>query len=245
MPKESGVGIDALYVDGYDLSGDVGSVQTIAQRRNLLEVPGLNVAAMERIGGLQDGELSFNSWFNTASSQEHEALSTLPTTDRTVMYFHNATVGSPAAALRAKQIDYQMARGQDGSLALTVQALANGSSVEWGDQLTTGKQSFGAAGNGTSFDYTAVSTAFGAVAHLQIFSFTGTSVTVTIADSADNGSFTPITGLGFTTSSGRMAQRLATATTATIRRYVRVQLTGIFSATSIAVVFKKFDVAQT
>lgn len=252
MAKESGVGIDALYIDGFDLSGDVGAIQTIAQRRAQLDVTGLNSAAMERLPGLEDGELTFNSWFNpTTPGQEHPVLSTLPTADRIVTYFHGSTVGtSPAAGLVGKQIDYQPARGADGSLALTTQVLGNGVGLDWGDMLTTGKQSFGAAGAGTAFDYTTVSTAFGAVAYLQVFAVTGTSVTVAIQDSVDStpGNFSNITGLAFTavtSGTGHAAQMLATGTTATIRRWVRINLTGTFSNATIAVMFRKFDVAQS
>lgn len=248
MAKESGVAVDALYVDGYDLSGDVGAVQTIAQRRNLLEVTGLNVAGIERIGGLEDGELSFNSWYNAAAGQEHVALSAPGTGDHQVLYFHGSTVGtSPAAGLIGKQIDYPPQRGADGSLAISLQYLANGGGLDWGDMLTTGKQTFGAAGVGTAFDYTTVSTAFGAVAYLQVFAFTGTSVTVAVQDSVDStpGNFSNITGLAFTAATGRTSQVLATATTATIRRWVRLNLTGTFSNAVIAVMFRKFDLAQT
>jgi hypothetical protein len=248
MPKESGVGIDALYVDGYDLSGDVGAVQVIAQRRALQDVTGLSSSAIERIGLLQDGEIGFNSFYNAAALQEHVALSVPGTGDHIVAYLHGSTVGtSPAAGLVGKQVDYPPQRGQDGSLAISLQYLANGSGVDWGDMLTTGKQTFGAAGVGTAFDYTTASTAFGAVAYLQVMAFTGTSVTVAVQDSVDStpGNFSNITGLAFTAATGRTSQRLATATTATIRRWVRLNLTGTFSNAVIAVVFRKFDLAQT
>jgi hypothetical protein len=244
MPKESGMG-DNLYVAGWDLSGDIGAVNVIATRVAPLEVPGIDKSAMERIPGIRDGEISFNAWWDTTTDQEHTALSSLPTADRTVLYFHGAAVGNPVAAMIGKQINYDWTRGQDGSLAGTIQVLGNGSAVDWGDQLTTGKQTFSGAANGTSIDYTTVSTAFGAVAYLQVFAFTGTNVTVTIADSADNSSFTPITGLAFTAATGRTEQRLATAITATIRRYVRAQLTGTFSNAVIAVSFTKFLSAQS
>lgn len=245
MAKESGVGVDNFYVGGYDLSGDVSAINLIACRRAALEVPVLTSAAMERISGLRDGEISFNTWYDNATDAEGDALETLPTTDRTGLYFHGSTVGSPCAGIVAKQSNFDWARGQDGSLAGTVQLLANGFGVEWGDQLTTGKQTFTGAANGSSIDYTAVSTAFGALGYLQVFSFAGTSATFTIADSADNGSFTPITGLAFTAATGRTEQRLATAVGATIRRYVRIQVTGTFSSCVAAVLFRKFEVAQS
>lgn len=245
MAKESGVGIDQLFVAGWDLSGDVSAVQTIACRRAALEVTAINSSGVERISGLTDGEISFNTWYNSTTDQEHTALSSLPTADRTALYFHSNTVGSQAAGIVGKQINYDWARGQDGSLAGTIQILANGSGVVWGDQLTTGKQVVTSAGDGASIDYTAVSTAFGAVAYLQVFAFTGTSITVAIQDSADNAAWTNITGLSFTAATGRTEQRLATATTATIRRYVQAAWTGTFSSATIAVMFRKFEVAQS
>ena len=44
MAKESGIG-HYLFVDGYDLSGDTGSVGTIAMRRAMLDVTGIDKAA--------------------------------------------------------------------------------------------------------------------------------------------------------------------------------------------------------
>src|SRR3972149_5179969 len=135
MPKESGIG-DRLFVGGYDLSGNVGAVNTIADRR------------------ARAGEISFSSWFDSATDKEHDALKTLPTTDRTVLYFHGTTVGGPAAGLVGKQVDYSFARGADGSLAATVQALSNATALDWGISLTAGKELFASAVAGTHYDQT-------------------------------------------------------------------------------------------
>lgn len=78
--------------------------------------------------------------------------------------------------------------------------------------------------------------AFGAQAYLQVTGFTGTSVTVAVQDSADNSTFTAVTGLTFTAVTAAPAwQRLATAGNATLRRYVRVATTGTFSSATFAV----------
>jgi hypothetical protein len=246
MAKESGLG-HYLFCGGFDLSGDVGMVDSIISRRNLLDVTGIDKSAPERISGLRDGEINFNSWFNPSASQEHPALSTLLTTDRLVQYHAGATVGQSAAGLNAKQVNYDPSRGADGSLALSVQALGNGSPVEWGEQLTTGKQTFASATNGTSIDYGAAigSTAFGAVGYLQVFSVASGTATVAIQDSADNAAFLDVTGLVFTGATGQTQQRLATATGATIRRYLRVNVTGAFTNAVIAVVVLKFLAAQS
>ena len=88
--------------------------------------------------------------------------------------------------------------------------------------------------------------AFGAQAYLQVTSFTGTSVTVTVKDSADNSSFTAVTGLTFTAATAApYTQRLATAATATVRRYLQVDTTGTFSSATFAVVLNRNLAAGT
>jgi hypothetical protein len=239
MPKKSGLGQN-IYVGGYDLSGDVGAVQTVSGGPAALEVTGIDKSAPERIGGLKSGEISFNSWFNTAASQEHPALASLPTTDRIVLYADTLAVGGAAAALLGKQINYDSTRASDGSLALTVQVLSNGETLEWCELLTAGKRTDSTATVGVSIDFGSVSSLFGASAYLEVFTVTGTSVTVTIEDSADNGTFAAVTGLAFTavTPGGApTAQRLETGATATIRRYVRATTTGTFSNAVFAVGF--------
>jgi hypothetical protein len=78
--------------------------------------------------------------------------------------------------------------------------------------------------------------AFGAQAYLQVTAFAGTSVTVAVQDSADNASFTTITGLTFTAvTAAPNWQRLATASNATVRRYLRVITTGTFNPATFAV----------
>lgn len=241
MPKAGGLG-QALYVGGNDLSGDIGSLSAVRGGVAPLDVTGIDKLAFERIGGLRDGEISFNSWFNVSALQEHPVLKALPTTDVGLMYVTEAgaAIGSQAACLVGKQINYDGARAQDGSLALTVQALANGFGLEWCEMLTVGKRTDVAPTNGASLDFGAVSTLFGMSAYLQVFTVTGTSVTVTLADSADNSAFTPITAGAFaaaTPAGSPQTQRIQTATGATIRRYVRVQTTGTFSNAVFAVAF--------
>jgi hypothetical protein len=247
MAKEAGMG-DNFYIGGYNLSTDVSALDTIACRRAALDVTSIDKSAVERISGLLDGEMSFATWFDAATDLEHAALSTLPTTDRTCLYFHGSTVGNQSAGLNGKQINYDWSRGQDGSLAGTVQVLGIGSPVDWGIMLTAGPELFASSGAGTHFDQTTASTTFGAVAYLQVFSLSGTSVTVAIQDSVDTtpGNFSNITGLAFTAvTPGRGEQRLATAVGATIRRWVRVNLTGTFTNATIAVSFTRFPVAQS
>lgn len=151
MSKSGGLG-DNLYLGGYDISGDIGSLSKVGGGPALLDVTGIDKSAHERITGLFSGEISFNAWFNAASNQEHAVLSTLPTTDVDILYARGTTLGAPAAFGRFKQINYDMTRAQGGALSEAVQALSNAYPLFWGVQLTTGKQSFTGAGNQTGVD---------------------------------------------------------------------------------------------
>lgn len=148
MSKQSGLG-DGLLVDGTDLSGDTGSLGRIGGGPASLEVTGINKSAMERIGGLRDGGIDWSSWFNPASGAAHAKLSTLPTTNRIITYQRGTSLGSPAACLVGKQIDYAPTRGDDGAMTIALQAQANGFGLEWGKQLTAGTRTDTGAANGT------------------------------------------------------------------------------------------------
>lgn len=240
MAKQSGLG-DNLYLTGVNLSGDVGEIQAIRQPRVLLDVTGIDKSAHERIYGKKDGEISFRAFFNDAATNPFSsfvALSTLPTSDVIASYFRGTVLGGRVANLVAKQVNYDPNRGEDGSFIFDTQLLANNYGLEWGQSLTAGQRTdTTATAPATGVDFTDVSTAFGCVAYLHIFKFTGTSVTHTIQDSADNSAFANITGLtafGPGSSVGAFRQETDTLTR-TIRRYLKVNTTGTFSECVFAV----------
>jgi hypothetical protein len=237
MAKASGIG-DQFYIGGYDLSGEVSSLGTVHGGNSPLDVTPINVSANVRLGGQRDGSIEFSTWMDTAAGHEHAALSPLPTADVIATYFRGAAVGNDCASQVSKQINYDWSRGTDGSLAGSVQCQSNGFGLEWGTQLTPGRRVDGsatAAGAGNSFD-TGASLSFGGQAYVHLFAFAGTSVTISIWDSADNSSFLAVAG--FTTialTSAPQAVRISIANTATIRRYVAVATAGTFSNADFAV----------
>ena len=243
MAKTSGLG-DNLYVGGYDLSNDVGSLGTIGGGVAPLEVTGIDKSAFERIGGLRDGRIEYNAFLNTAADKAHDRLGNLPTTDTILPYCRGTTLGNPAAMLVGKQLSYDGTRAADGGIAFDVSEPGNGFGLEWGRQLTPGQQLLGAAGAGTGVDFTAA-TAFGAQAYVHVMLFTGTSCTFTLQDfTADTpASYANITGGASVAMTAIGSQRWATANTQTIRRWVRVNVTGTFSALLFAVSVVKNDVA--
>lgn len=233
MAKSTGLGA-AFYIDGYDLSGDVGSLSRINTARGVNEVPGINVSAMERLHAHRDGGAEFQSWFNKAAGASHPVLSAMPTADRHAMYLHRTTIGSPAAACVCKEVDFNGNRGTDGSYSLGTTVESNGYGLEWGTLVTAGKRTDTTATNGAGVDFGTGSTAFGLQAYLQVNAFTGTSVTIKLQESSDNGvgdAWADVTGGGFTAVSAANAkERIQTSRTQTVERYLRVVTTGTFSS---------------
>jgi hypothetical protein len=251
MAKSSGLG-SGLFVDQYDMGGDANAVGDIGGGPALQESTGIKKFAVERLGLERDGRISATSFFNpdatVGAEGAHAILKGLPTTDRQVTYTSALTIGAPSASLISKQINYDGNRGADGSFMFAVDAQGNGYGLEWGNLVTAAPRTDTVAtAPATGFDLAALPTsyAFGWVAYLHMLAFTGTSVTVTLSDSADNSAFTNLTGGAFTAATARGVQRLAGSTTATVRRYVRAVTTGTFSNAVFLVNFVRFEQAQT
>lgn len=183
MAKETGLG-DNLYVDGYDLSGDIGAITSLNSSRALLDVTGIDVDAHERLPGLRDGELSFNNWYNPSDGSDpddptgaHEVLKDIEN-ERHTMYYRGTSLGGPVAAFIGAQASYQLNRNNDGSLSGTVQVMnAGGRGIEWGRSLTAGKQNATGAGNLTGVldpDFPNGNTV-DLSAYLQIFAIEGSA----------------------------------------------------------------------
>lgn len=241
MPKQSGLG-QKFLVNGVDLSGDTGMANRIAGGPAALDMTGIDKFAPERFGGLRTGGMEWTAWFNPTGA--HPVLSALPYTDVHTMWQTGTTLGDPAAGLIAKQIDYGPQRGADGSLAISCVAESNGYGIEWGRLLTAGlRTDTTATSPATGIDTTA-SASFGGQAYLQITAFTGTSVVVSVQDSADNSTFAAVSGFSFTSVTSAPAyERIQLAATATLRRYLRVITTGTFTNLTFSVVVVKNETA--
>lgn len=251
--KQSGLG-DNLYIDQYDLSGDVNSLGRIACPVAVQDnTQGIKKYAMERLRLLADGAIEMTSLFNvdsaTGAEGAHVALKSLPRTDRQITYCRGTVIGSAAASMMSKQINYDGQREQSGAFTFGVNAQANGFGLEWGNLLTAGKRTDTTAtspATGADLGASPTSYSFGWVAYLHLIAFTGTSVTVTLQDSANNSAFTSLTGGAFTAATGRGVQRLvSSSTTATVRRYVRAITTGTFTNAVFAVNFVRYELAQS
>lgn len=236
MGKESGLGAQ-FYLDGWDLSGDTMQVDKISKSLSPLPMTGIDKYAHERKAGILSGSIDFTSFFNPTNA--HDALETMPRTDRVAMYLHKGNVlGTPAACMTTKQFGYDPTRDQAGSYTMKIQTLSNAWWLDWGSSLTIGKRSDTTATNGTGVDFLAAFN-FGAQFYVEVFSFTGTSVTIKIQQSSDNGAgdaFADVTGGAFTVvSAAPTAERIQTARNQAMERYLRVVTTGTFSECTFAV----------
>ena len=245
MTTKSGLG-SRFFLDGYDISGDVGAIGTIRCANNPIDVSSIDVSGTKRISGRKTGEMAWNVFFNDAASQEHVALKAITRTDRYALWAQScAAIGDLGIAMLGKQMNYDWNLGADGGLIGAVQMQSNGAPVEFCELLTPGKRTDTGATNGSSLDGSAATT-YGLAAYAFLTSFTGTDITLTIEDSANNSAFAAITGGAFTQFTAVGAQRLQTAINGDVRRYVRIasSTSAGFTSATFVVAFVRYHITQ-
>lgn len=245
MSKQSGLG-DHLAISGYDVSNDIGSLDTIHGGPAALPMTGIDKQAFERVGGLRDGGITFMAYHNdnpTIPVGAHIRLSGLSVADQIVTYFHGSALGGASASMVAKQVDYAGNRGTDGMLTYSVPEVSNGFGLEWGVQATPFKRTDATATNGSPVDLaTASPGAFGGSAYLHVYAFTGTSATIKLQSATTSGgAYTDITGGAFSSVTAIGAERIVTAAEA-VSQFVRVATSGTFSNLVFTVQFERFPV---
>lgn len=238
MAKQSGLG-DQLFVAGFDIGGDINAISNLSTPRETLPSTGITASAMERMYGKRDGLAEFTSYWNVATDQVFDALSTLPRTDVHVMYCRGEGIGNEAFCIVGKQVDYNPTRGDDGSLLSGTSVPAAAYGADWSEQLTAGKDTHASGASTTSLD-TLASADFGFQAHLQVFSIGSGTATITIEDSANNTDWAALADGAFTNVTARTTERIqSSSATATVRRYLRVTTSGTFTDLVFAVAINK------
>lgn len=238
MSKQTGLG-DQLFVDGFDIGGDIASIGSLSTPRSTLPSTGITKSAFERLFGLTDAQGEFTSYWDDGTDQVFDALSGLPTANVHLMYLRGESLGGSSFCTVAKQIGYDPTRGDDGSLTLGTAVMGAAWGGDWGLQLTVGKDTHASAASNASVD-TVASASFGFQAYLQVFSIGSGTADIKIEDSADDAAWADLTDGAFASVSARGAQRIASSSeTATVRQYLRVTTTGTFTDLQFAVVVNK------
>jgi hypothetical protein len=237
-----------LYVEGFDLSGDIGAIDDASLMLGLLDATGLDKSANERMAGLSDGKISFKSYMNPSAGQAHPVLSDMPQTDVGVLWTlgvsgpSGTTRGSPAFFCDGKQVDYSLSRGSDGSLKGSVEVVTStGFGMEWAEMLTAGKQVVATPTNHASHDF-AVTSPNGLVGYFMSFAYNAGAPTLAVQDSSDNAAFT--TRASFVPTAQQQSARVPFA--GTVQRYVRGASTALGGSSSItyAIAFRRRYAAE-
>jgi hypothetical protein len=135
MAKESGIPITTLSVDdasgtARDIRTDIGSFQ-FSTPRAVQDVTGIDKSAIERLLLLADFSITLNGpAFDDGTNLAHSVFRTVPSTSvaRTV----TINISGQTLACETLFTDYQLNRGQDGSLGWTAPGvLADGTVPTW------------------------------------------------------------------------------------------------------------------
>jgi hypothetical protein len=246
MAKQGGMG-DRLFIQGFDYSGDVQALGRLGGGPAPWDTTDITQSGISRLGLVKDAGIDMVTYFDDAVGKSHPNLKLLPYTDVHMMYCRGTTLGNASACMIGKQLNYDGTRGADGSFTFAVQSTNSaGYPLEWGRLLTAGRRVDGSAGNGTSVDLGAASPgAFGLQMYVQLFAFTGTSVTIKIQESSDNAVGDPFADVvGATTAALTAVGAVRIATGAiNVERYLRVTTTGTFSNADFAVMATRNDTA--
>ena len=114
-----------------DISNDISSV-SINLPTNMLEVTGLDKSAPERIGGLQDGSIGLEGYFNAATDKSHDVFKTRTTARTVTIAIGGNTSTNPKMAGEYIIENYDISLGDDRSLTWSVTLqLADGTVPTW------------------------------------------------------------------------------------------------------------------
>jgi hypothetical protein len=134
VAKESGLGWTTLSVDGSDtaandIKNDVTNFE-FATPRAVQEITGVDKSAIERLLLLADFSITLNGVFNDAADKSHETFKDVGSTSvaRTV----SLAVSGQTLAVECLITDYQLTRGDDGSLTWSAPGvLQDGTAPTW------------------------------------------------------------------------------------------------------------------
>lgn len=235
MAKSTGLYMQC-YVGGYDLSGDVGAIDSISTPRSVIDLTAINQSAMDRGLTRADSSIGFTAYFNDAADRAHDALSTLPTANRTVVVAKSTTRAAVAFGMQAKQIGYDPSRDAVGNLTISVSAQGSGGkSPGWGVMLSAGLETHASAGSKASVD-NAAATSNGAGIWAHAMSLGSGTPTLLVEHSTDNSIWATLATL---TINGANEHEYASVA-GTVNRYLRLTTTGTFTNFAVAVMLRRF-----
>lgn len=235
MAKISGLGERFYLVQtgangvGLDISGDVGSIDGCNTTLADMDDTGIDKSYHERLAGLVDADLSYTGFFNPTTS--FPLAKGLVGLDGAAIWATSAAEGAACFAMQGLIDTFPINRSNAGALTIKPKLISDAGVFGWGfvgmNATDTTPSTHATMDDG-------VQSTAGATLFAILLGFTGTSVTLTVKDSADNVTFTAVTGLTVTfTGAGTGFAVASTADTATLREYVQIATTGTFSSAQV------------
>lgn len=208
-----------VLCDGYDVSAYLRSV-TLSLSWDLTETTTFGNAGKTRIATLNDASLSASGlWDPTQDGIAAAALSGVASSVVSFMPTGGASVGDRAWVLAAATTSYEPASEVGGAVAFDWSAESR-ARVAVGAVLHPLGEDTNTTTGSSRDDSAATST--GWVAALHVTAVDGGSWVVKLQDSADDSSWSDVSGGALTAATGATGERIASSSaTATLRRYVR------------------------
>ena len=136
MAKQTGLG-DYIAVDdsggtARDISDNITNYE-IGNSQNLLDATTISKSAMERLIGLGDLSISLSMIFDKASNKSHDVFKTKSGTRTVTIAIGGNETGYPELEAECLVADYNISRGNDGSLTSSATLnLQSGTVPTWG-----------------------------------------------------------------------------------------------------------------
>jgi len=211
--KNAAIWLDAVDVSQFfnDLSASV-SVDTA-------ETSTFGASWKTSIEGLAHGEVNCKGFYDKVNDAQLIAMIENGGSVLTTMP-GGVAIGSAARLAKVHEVTVLESSPVGGAVLLTWAVQADGT-IGFGYILHPAATTDSGTTTGASHD-DAASSSTGWHAHLHVVAVSSGSWVVKLQDSADNSSWSDVTGAAFTAATGATSQRLASAAvTTTLRRYVR------------------------
>lgn len=158
MSKRSGLGQKFFVCQigsgpAYDISGDVGSIDTADCSIAMLDVTGIDKSAHERLAGLGDGKLQYTAYWDNTAGGEHAVVKGLDGLAVRGLWLGSAVEGDGLAyAINGILTNYPVTRANSGMLTAkpTIDGY-NGDFPDWGVLAAIGTDASGTV-NHTGID---------------------------------------------------------------------------------------------
>lgn len=223
----------AVYLNGRNASSYLKSAD-INLSTEAHETTTMSLQYVTRIGGLRDSKVSLSGLYDGTTTtaiyaMARAALASSSTALLAVYVLGESALGAVGFAVRARLASHKVDMPCQTIVTVGADFQGNGD-MELIESICI-MAAYTTTGNGTALDGAAATTANGS-AWVHCTAFTGTSITLTVEDSADNSSFATIATFTEITAGGS-SERVAI--TGTIRRYVRVVRAGTFTTATLSV----------